>query len=602
MAVTALILSALPLMLVSFYARPMFDDFSFGEGMHNRGFAGLWQTIVSFWQGWQGSFTGTLMMGLQPAAVADPSAYVLTGFVMLGLLGGAVFCLVYAVLGNLASRSEKAIIASALCFACVQWVPYLPHAFFWWNGAIYYTGSFSLMVFLLVALMKRKNTWLLCVTAFLLGGTNYVTTLIFLLILMTTLFFQAFGLAVICSVHNFFHSRGLACLARLVGEMQKLNHNHRPYRSKITFMFLFALGGFLLSALAPGNSMRAGMLEGLDPIRTIYHSLLQGITDIAALSNWPLFFLLLSLSPLFFRVAKRSGFSFPYPAIVFAYSFLLLSAHNAPMLYAMGAGAASLGRVYNVMHYSLAVLLFGNVFYVCGYFAKRYPDYIAKYESFLKIHVFFAALFIFASLIGVRQMSGAVALNELISGRPQEFARVFDMQHELLSKPGYGNVAIPPNTVITPVFTPMSNSRNPANEMNMFLALFYGKCQVAMYENGYPPNFSPEFLPEPAVLRIVSRDSAYYLEIDSFWNRFSINDILEQLEGTGLSFDVSVNILQGRQHQPRLQAGPRELDGFARVEITVNGRRFIRQIAFLAGEPHLTRVQLSGLFGVDWAF
>ena len=592
--VIALAFFTLPLMLVSLYARPMFDDFSFGEGLRNRGFVGLLHTVVSYWQGWQGSFTGTFMMGMQPAAIAGPSAYVITGFVMVGLLVGAVFSLVFAVLEKLASRSEKVLIASAMCFACIQWVPYIPHAFFWWNGAIYYAGSFCLMIFALVAIMKKKNILLLCVAVFLLGGTNYVTSLIFLLVLATALFLQ--GLAASSKIWVG-AKQNLMAAGFFTGSLTNLY--------KILVILLSAISGFLLSALAPGNRFRAGLFDGLDPIRTIYHSLLQGVTDIVALSNWPLYFLLLSLTPLFFRVAKRSEFSFPYPPIVLVYSFLLFSAHNAPMLYAMGSGAASIGRVYNIMYYSLVVLLFGNAYYICGFLVKRYPVFFAKHASFLNTYVLFAGLtlFVAASFIGVGRMSGAVALNELLNGRPQEFARAFDSQHELLSKPGYGNVAIPPNNVITPVFTPMSNSRYPTNEKNVFLALFYDKSQVAMYDNGNPPDFSPEFFPEPAILRINSHDGVYYLEIDSFWGRFSLFDFLERLDGTSLSFDVSVETLQEQpQPQPRLQIGPRVLDGFARVEINVNGRRFTFHTVFIAGEPHLTRVQLAVLFGVDWAF
>lgn len=592
LAAALLLLSSVPIFLVSLSARPMFDDFAFGEGLRNRGLAGLWQSVALYWQGWQGSFAGTVLMGVQPAAFGPPRLYGITGLVMVMLVAGAVFAIVFAALGRLARPAEKSLVACALAFSCIQWAPHIPHAFFWWNGAMYYSGAFCIMLFALAAMLVKKNAAAVCAAAFFIGGTNFVTALFFLLVCLAFLAYWAGAL--------FFGGRRWA--RPLFGGARAAAGRAR-YAAAV---FLSALGGLLVSALAPGNGYRAALYEGMGPVRAVYHSVAHGVFDAVSFLGLPPLLLLAALLPLLGKISGRTEFRFPYPLAAALLSFLLFASQNAPAMYAMGGRGFADGRISNVMHYSFMVLLYANAFYCCGHFAKKWPEKFRRIfggKLYARVSL---ALFAAALVFGHGRTTGHAALAEWASGRPREFAENFDRQHALLSAPGWNNVAIPPNTAATPMFDLPANIADPTSEINMLLALFYGQSQVAALEPGDEGVFSPEFLPVDEVVKI----GGHSVAMRSYWGRFSIFDVAEALAGAGLAFDFDIGNLSDASSGAGLRAGPapdgpRRLDGFAVFRMRIAGQsktgRFTRALAVIGGEPHLTPAQLSQVLGAEFS-
>lgn len=193
--------SIIPILIASFCATPYADDFSFFAGVHKTIVAGdgffdvissAIQQVIFVYKAWQGTYSAVFLFALQPAAFSE-KLYFVTTFILLGFLIGSTFFFIDSLfkVAKL-NRWYGLVISSTLLFISIQFVVNKAEAFYWWNGAIYYTFVYSLMLILLSCLIKMHQSSklvikiVLCVVASLLvaiiGGGNYTTVLLSLII------------------------------------------------------------------------------------------------------------------------------------------------------------------------------------------------------------------------------------------------------------------------------------------------------------------------------------------------------------------------------------------------------------------------------------
>lgn len=353
---TGLLLSLIPIIISSFYSHPLADDFGFSEKVNHvvKNGGGLFDILSASFQqvkdtylDWQGTYAAIFVFSLQPAAFSE-HIYFLTTFVMLTALIASTLFFVNTIFNILGYDKKIGIIISfVILLLSIHFVVDKKEAFFWWNGSSYYTlfYSFSLLFFsILIKLyyaekIIKKVIFLIIslLLAAILGGGNYSTALLTTVILAFVIFL-------------------------LIKHKKKISLCY-------VMIFLILITGFVISMIAPGNSVRAANLTGESPVKAIIHSVFYAVVYIA---KWTGLAQLASFSVIgFFAyiLTKNSKYKFQYPFIVFVLSVLVFATQLTPPLYAMNSVGS--GRQVNIYYYSYYIFMSFNIFYIIGWINQK---------------------------------------------------------------------------------------------------------------------------------------------------------------------------------------------------------------------------------------
>ncbi|NLF35401.1 MAG: hypothetical protein GX585_05490 [Clostridiales bacterium] len=349
-AVAVCLAGLLPLLRAGFYAHPFGDDYAFAVFLNDARRTGasplgaLWYTIKRYYFGWQGTYAGVAGMALVPV-----DAYWLTPFVMAGGLILSTGKLLHTLICRRAGGDKSAwlLISAVLLFLTLQCMPGPAQGLYWWNGAMFYTFFYCLMLLLVdrllvfAALRQGRYRWVVLAEALLLAalaaGGNYVTALL---------------------------TVGVLWLHVLL----LLRRDRRRWPLGL-LPALTATAGFLFSALAPGNGVRQDMSEGSAPLAAALISLRQGAGDLRDFMTPLTAVLLLLLAPLLWRLCARLDFSFRWPLGVLVFTFLVFSAQNTPHFYALSTAGPL--RLRNIVYYSYLWFLLLNECYLLGWLQRR---------------------------------------------------------------------------------------------------------------------------------------------------------------------------------------------------------------------------------------
>lgn len=351
-----LLLSLIPIIISSFYSHPLADDFGFSEKVNHvvKNGGGLFDILSASFQqvkdtylDWQGTYAAIFVFSLQPAAFSE-HIYFLTTFVMLTALIASTLFFVNTIFNILGYDKKIGIIISfVILLLSIHFVVDKKEAFFWWNGSSYYTlfYSFSLLFFsILIKLyyaekIIKKVIFLIIslLLAAILGGVNYSTALLTTVILAFVIFL-------------------------LIKHKKKISLCY-------VMIFLILITGFVISMIAPGNSVRAATLTGESPVKAIIHSVFYAVVYIA---KWTGLAQLAGFSVIgFFAyiLTKNSKYKFQYPFIVFVLSVLVFATQLTPPLYAMNSVGS--GRQVNIYYYSYYIFMSFNIFYIIGWINQK---------------------------------------------------------------------------------------------------------------------------------------------------------------------------------------------------------------------------------------
>lgn len=351
-----LLLSLIPIIISSFYSHPLADDFGFSEKVNHvvKNGGGLFDILSASFQqvkdtylDWQGTYAAIFVFSLQPAAFSE-HIYFLTTFVMLTALIASTLFFVNTIFNILGYDKKIGIIISfVILLLSIHFVVDKKEAFFWWNGSSYYTlfYSFSLLFFsILIKLyyaekIIKKVIFLIIslLLAAILGGGNYSTALLTTVILAFVIFL-------------------------LIKHKKKISLCY-------VMIFLILITGFVISMIAPGNSVRAATLTGESPVKAIIHSVFYAVVYIA---KWTGLAQLAGFSVIgFFAyiLTKNSKYKFQYPFIVFVLSVLVFATQLTPPLYAMNSVGS--GRQVNIYYYSYYIFMSFNIFYIIGWINQK---------------------------------------------------------------------------------------------------------------------------------------------------------------------------------------------------------------------------------------
>lgn len=346
-------ISLVPIIIASFYSHPTYDDFGFSAEVYhtiqNGGnifdiIASACKQVNSFYFSWQGTFSAIFIFALQPGAFSL-NLYFITTFVLLFFLIFSTYYFIDTIICKLFNSNKYYSILLSVCilFVSIQFVIDKTQAFYWWNGATYY--SFSLLLFaalIRLHIAKKKSRQILYnieayILAIIIGGGNYTTALTTTVILFITIIL-------------------------LIFYKQK---NLIPY----VVVCILLLTSLMISAMAPGNNIRAAICEGMNPIKSIIYSIFHSFVYFGNWTQLPQLVLFLFATPILYKVSKSVNYKFKYPIIAIILSFLVFATQLTPPLYAMSSVGS--GRQINIYYYSYYLFMLFDIFYICGWLNHR---------------------------------------------------------------------------------------------------------------------------------------------------------------------------------------------------------------------------------------
>lgn len=369
-ALAALLLLLVPMLLIAQYDLPLGDDIIYSapvqqalaqEPTLQSAVDAAGGVVAEKYQSWQGTFSAIFLMALQPGAFGL-SYYQITPFLMMAALMLSTLYLLYTLLCTLLHLPRRVwlIIGSILLIFSIQLCSSAREAFYWYNGAVYYTLYHSFLLVLIALIIRLFHATrmgsrivyavldiLLCAV---LSGGNYASIMI---------------------------GGAALCLAVAFAIWKK---RYRLLPPLIAMLLIFG-AGVAVSILAPGNALRqaevlASGVTQSGPIKAIVLAVAMGAGfalqwfDGAAIA-------LILLSVLFIGPAlRKTGWSFRYPMLAISLAFLVFASQFAPSAYA--ASSPGPYRLRNVVYFMYLWMILFDAAYLTGWAQRRFGAGTAK--------------------------------------------------------------------------------------------------------------------------------------------------------------------------------------------------------------------------------
>lgn len=344
-----MLISLLPVMYLGKYNHPTGDDYYYGADTR-----ATWERTGSLiatvaeaargtiyqYNNWQGTYSAMMLMHLPPNLFGEWAYHLFTS-VILAVLSCGIFYVMKPLVCHMINGSIRLwlIFSSLLTLLCVHTHSFQGEAYFWYNGSMYYTGYFAVMLFffgLLLRRMKSPRRGQLAaagVLAVFLAGGNYVTLLPIILIM-------------------FLVTAGLL-------------FRHRPAAKETGVVLALLLIGFGVSAAAPGNRVRQAGMWGIPAWKAIAKSLLQGMRYLGAWTSIWLLLALVILTPILWNAFSKTKFRFRYPLPVVGLVYGLFCSMSCPTFYTMNSTGPA--RVVAVVYYGFIFSFLFVYVYLLGY-------------------------------------------------------------------------------------------------------------------------------------------------------------------------------------------------------------------------------------------
>lgn len=357
------VLQIIPILYLGQFNHPTSDDFLYGKASHD-----VWvstgspvQTVQAAIDGvkedyyrWQGSYAALFFMRLEPTVFGE-ACYAVVPYLMIWLLTlGTLYFVRTLCKVVLKTESLHYIsISMLILMLCIQFSPVASEQFFWYNSSVYYNAFHSFLLCYLAWILhylflgKKRYVVYMALFGVILGGGNYISAL---------------TLAIL---------QGMAIAGAFL--YQKYNvEKGKTYQKRafvLTLLWLEFLACFAVSALAPGNAVRAESTWGYGPVSSIIHSLIQGVKYYEAWTDKWWLLVALCLLPMMVQLIRKTTFSFAYPGIVILFLYGVFSAMSCPTFYALGTTGP--GRIVNIIYDAFLLVTYIQLFYLTGWIYRK---------------------------------------------------------------------------------------------------------------------------------------------------------------------------------------------------------------------------------------
>ena len=418
-----IILSIIPMLMLSFYDHPSADDYSYARltGEAWRSTRNLFavagaavETSIHGWFSWQGPFTSAFFMALQPALFGE-QYYRITGILFIGLLTACNLFFFYFFLHKRlkCDRLPAIAIGMTASFLMLHYMPLASEVIYWFCGAVHYTLFFAATEIFLCLIFhmlrpQSKTATIIQVSiasvfGFFISGGNQMSAFVALLLTL-----------IICVVCGFLKKKS--------------------YMIKTAIIFVFQAAGFLLSALSPGTENRSTSIAAdLGIVGSITASIQCGLEKINDWMGFEIIICFIILLPIVYDMSKKikeeTGFQFRYPLLVFVLSVGFFCAAFCPTFYALGVEGPK--RLISAIYFEFIILLFLNAFYLCGWLHSKYN--FEKKAGYSAGWLLFSIILIFGGFLGNhKNTNGHLAYNSVVSGEAGLYSQQADARYNQL--------------------------------------------------------------------------------------------------------------------------------------------------------------------------
>ena len=335
-AIAVLIVSIIPMLWISQYLHPFADDYVFGAEVYKiwnetHSFPACvqtaWNVAMTMYHTWQGTYSACFLMALQPGVFGQ---YWLGTFILIFSLVTSTYTLLYMVMRKLlhSSRLEYLFVSTLFVLMTIQFTWSYYDAFYWYNGAMYYTLFYSMSLFLASLLIGYQLSSSKFKKA-LIGGASIV-------------------LSIIIAGGNFVSGLGMGAILFAAILIMKMEQRRWP-RLYITILAIYVIA-FLFSVLAPGNAFRQVTIESKpNVVVAFFMAIGKSFEFLSESINIAQILMLMLLSPTLVKAASSSRFKFSHPWLCILITVTLYSSFFFAHSYAMGTRGP--GRVQNIYSY-----------------------------------------------------------------------------------------------------------------------------------------------------------------------------------------------------------------------------------------------------------
>ena len=407
------ILSIIPILVLAFYSRPIWDDFSaaryiaasWTKGQYWIPFVYPFLNVIGSYFTWQGTYTAELIFPLMPGAWPIP-AYWVTTFLLVGLISLPIiyFWKTVAEVSTPGKGKHGVILAAAILLMIFQYMPDLQEGIFWWDGATYYSifmGGMFIEWGILIKRLSCKDDWtkkfvrLMALLAFAISGGNFLIALV-----------NTVSLALV-TIYLY-----------LMKNMDKFK--------QMRFVTIIGAIGLVISVAAPGNLVRASGLQGMGAVSSVIHSLYYPLKLFYRWTNIEQIGLAICLIPVLYLIVKESKFEFRYPIIAWIVMYGLYAAQLTPLYAAEGVPVAA-PRQEDMFYYTYYMLMVGFLFYLVGWVVKKFDKKSFTAKQLVPVAAVGLVILV-AGMVhtGLKTTNSYLVTLDLVEGRAAAYADEYD--------------------------------------------------------------------------------------------------------------------------------------------------------------------------------
>ena len=346
-----------PLLWISKYNHMCADDYGYGLAPHlawvETGsmievFKAATQVVTDYYDWWQGTYSSIFLMALQPGIFGEK--YYFLGALFLYLVFHVAVIYLLRTLWVKFFKADKYVAGIATILVLVLLIQFMEtpvQSFYFYNAGVHYIFMASVLMVLWAMQIRtvlthdKKELWFYCVAqvilGIVLGGGNFITAFLFILTSLT-FFFLAFW------------KRKKECIYCVPG-------------------FVFEIVGFIISAAAPGNLVRAEKSDGVSAIKAIILSFKYSLMYINEYISVVVLLMLFLLIPIAWKLTVKVKDKCRFPLLVVGYTYCIFASMFTPTCYALGYPGA--GRCRNMYVMFLYLYLVFLEFYVVGWVRNK---------------------------------------------------------------------------------------------------------------------------------------------------------------------------------------------------------------------------------------
>lgn len=483
-----LVLTLVPLVLISAYNHSYADDWHYGVWAHlalenvsnpiEGFFVAIWTALEQAgkaWIDWQGSYSAIFLMALEPSVYGEQFYVLAAPIILAALIAGTFFFThVFMVERMDSPRGLWLGLSSLLVVVQLLLQPSPVEGIFWFNSAVYYTFYNAAALAMLGcvgricdparAAKPRGVMVAYCLLAVFVAGGNFVTALVLFEVM-----------AVVVAVQ--WRSRRRCTLELLVG-------------------FCLLVLGLVVSFVAPGNSVRQETQfpeDSAGVVGTIVGSSAACFQYLQEWSNGLVVLLVVAAVAVALYVvpsAVERGYTFKYPLLVVAATVALFATSFTPTFWA--EGSVGPGRVQNCRFDMFLVLLLFDVFWVVGWLWTKIAPYGVPHLSARNTCAWCGlAALVFVCIVGVmatdsmgaetdlgEQLSSVSAARSLISGAAKDYHEQVLDRLDYIETSEASELEVPFYHDIPHVLWMGDIRDNMDNYINYRLCQWYGKDSI----------------------------------------------------------------------------------------------------------------------------